>query len=45
MSSDLASAASGAADAGSFLTVATNGLDALMALDAHEAVCDASFPT
>src|SRR5262245_28208183 len=33
------------ADAGSFLTVATNGLDALMALDAHQAVFEASFPT
>src|SRR5918998_4799632 len=32
-------------DAGAFLTVAVNGLDALRTLDAHEAVLDAGFPT
>jgi len=32
-------------DAGAFLTVAVNGLDALRALDAHEPVLDAGFPT
>src|ERR671917_1063780 len=32
-------------DAGAFLTVAVNGLDALRVLDAHEAVLDAGFPT
>ena len=32
-------------DAGAFLTVAVNGLDALRALDAHEPVLAAGFPT
>jgi FAD-dependent urate hydroxylase len=32
-------------DAGAFLTVAVNGLDALHTLDAHEPVLDAGFPT
>jgi FAD-dependent urate hydroxylase len=32
-------------DAGAFLTVAVNGLDALRTLDAHEPVLDAGFPT
>jgi len=32
-------------DAGAFLTVAVNGLDALRVLDAHEPVLDAGFPT
>jgi FAD-dependent urate hydroxylase len=32
-------------DAGAFLTVAVNGLDALRMLDAHEPVLDAGFPT
>ena len=32
-------------DAGAFLTVAVNGLDTLRALDAHEPVLDAGFPT
>jgi 2-polyprenyl-6-methoxyphenol hydroxylase-like FAD-dependent oxidoreductase len=32
-------------DAGSYLTVATNGLDALTALDAHRPVLGAGFPT
>jgi FAD-dependent urate hydroxylase len=34
-----------AADAGSYLTVATNGLDALRAIDAHDPVLKAGFPT
>lgn len=34
-----------AADAGSYLTVATNGLDALRAIDAHGPVLKAGFPT
>lgn len=34
-----------ASDAGSYLTVATNGLDALRAIDAHDAVLRAGFPT
>jgi 2-polyprenyl-6-methoxyphenol hydroxylase-like FAD-dependent oxidoreductase len=34
-----------AADAGSYLTVATNGLDALRAIDAHSPVLKAGFPT
>jgi 2-polyprenyl-6-methoxyphenol hydroxylase-like FAD-dependent oxidoreductase len=34
-----------AADAGSYLTVATNGLDALRASGAHEPVLKAGFPT
>lgn len=33
------------ADAGSYLTVATNGLDALRAIDAHQPVLNAGFPT
>jgi 2-polyprenyl-6-methoxyphenol hydroxylase-like FAD-dependent oxidoreductase len=33
------------ADVGSYLTVATNGLDGLMALDVHQGVLDSSFPT
>jgi 2-polyprenyl-6-methoxyphenol hydroxylase-like FAD-dependent oxidoreductase len=33
------------ADVGSYLTVATNGLDALRAIDAHEPVIKAGFPT
>lgn len=33
------------ADVGSYLTVATNGLDALCALDAHKTVLAAGFPT
>lgn len=33
------------ADVGSYLTVATNGLDALMAIGAHAPVVDSSFPT
>ena len=32
-------------DAGSYLTVATNGLDALRAIDAHGPVLQAGFPT
>ena len=32
-------------DAGAFLTVAVNGLDALRTLDAHEPMLDAGFPT
>ena len=32
-------------EVGSYLTVATNGLDALRAIDAHEAVLAAGFPT
>lgn len=32
-------------DVGSYLTVATNGLDALCALDAHQPVLAAGFPT
>jgi len=32
-------------DAGAFLTVAVNGLDALRTLDAHEPVLGAGFPT
>ena len=32
-------------EAGAFLTVAVNGLDALRTLDAHEPVLDAGFPT
>ncbi len=32
-------------DAGAFLTVAVNGLDALRTLEAHEPVLDAGFPT
>ena len=32
-------------DVGSYLTVATNGLDALGAIDAHRAVLSAGFPT
>src|ERR671917_1247091 len=32
-------------DAGAFLTVAVNGLDALRTLDAHEPVLAAGFPT
>src|SRR5262245_37129558 len=32
-------------DVGSYLTVATNGLDALATLDLHRGVLDASFPT
>jgi 2-polyprenyl-6-methoxyphenol hydroxylase-like FAD-dependent oxidoreductase len=32
-------------DAGSYLTVATNGLDALRAIDAHRPVLQAGFPT
>ena len=35
----------GAADAGSYLTVATNGLDALRAIDADKPVLAAGFPT
>jgi 2-polyprenyl-6-methoxyphenol hydroxylase-like FAD-dependent oxidoreductase len=35
----------GPIDEGSYLTVATNGLDALRAIDAHAAVIDAGFPT
>ena len=34
-----------AAEAGSYLTVATNGLDALRAIDAHGPVLAAGFPT
>jgi 2-polyprenyl-6-methoxyphenol hydroxylase-like FAD-dependent oxidoreductase len=34
-----------ASDAGSYLTVATNGLDALRAIDAHGPVLKAGFPT
>ena len=33
------------ADIGSYLTVATNGLDALRAIDAHRGVLTAGFPT
>ena len=33
------------ADVGSYLTVATNGLDGLMTLDVHQGVLDSSFPT
>jgi 2-polyprenyl-6-methoxyphenol hydroxylase-like FAD-dependent oxidoreductase len=33
------------ADVGSYLTVATNGLDALRAVDAHKGVLKAGFPT
>ena len=33
-----------AAEAGSYLTVATNGLDALRAIDAHGPVLAAGFP-
>ena len=36
---------SAALDAGAFLTVAVNGLDALRSLDAHEPVLAAGFPT
>ncbi|MFH8369988.1 FAD-dependent monooxygenase [Streptomyces sp. NPDC018031] len=36
--------ASGADDAGAFLTVFANGLEALRAIDAHQPVIDASFP-
>ena len=36
---------SAAFDAGAFLTVAVNGLDALRSLDAHEPVLAAGFPT
>jgi FAD-dependent urate hydroxylase len=32
-------------DSGSYLTVATNGLDALRAIDAHDPVLQAGFPT
>jgi FAD-dependent urate hydroxylase len=32
-------------DVGSYLTVATNGLDALRALNAHQPVMSAGFPT
>src|SRR3712207_2739302 len=32
-------------EAGAFLTVAVNGLDALRTLDAHAPVLDAGFPT
>jgi 2-polyprenyl-6-methoxyphenol hydroxylase-like FAD-dependent oxidoreductase len=32
-------------DAGAFLTIAVNGLDALRVLDAHEPVLEAGFPT
>jgi 2-polyprenyl-6-methoxyphenol hydroxylase-like FAD-dependent oxidoreductase len=35
----------GTGDAGSYLTVATNGLDALRAIDADKRVLDAGFPT
>jgi len=35
----------GAGDAGSYLTVATNGLDALRAIDADRPVLAAGFPT
>jgi 2-polyprenyl-6-methoxyphenol hydroxylase-like FAD-dependent oxidoreductase len=35
----------GTRDAGSYLTVATNGLDALRAIDADDRVLDAGFPT
>ena len=36
---------SGADDAGAFLTFASNGLDALRAIDAHNLVVDKGFPT
>jgi 2-polyprenyl-6-methoxyphenol hydroxylase-like FAD-dependent oxidoreductase len=38
-------AASAGLDAGSYLTVAVNGLDALRAIDLHEAVMAAGFPS
>jgi FAD-dependent urate hydroxylase len=37
--------AGGADDAGAFLTFASNGLDALRAIDAHNLVMDKGFPT
>jgi FAD-dependent urate hydroxylase len=37
--------ARGADDAGAFLTFASNGLDALRAIDAHHLVLDKGFPT
>src|ERR687894_695646 len=37
--------AGGAEDAGSFLTFASNGLDALRAIDAHHLVLEQGFPT
>jgi len=37
--------AGGADDAGAFLTFASNGLDALRAIDAHHLVLDEGFPT
>ena len=33
------------ADVGSYLTVATNGLDALRAIDAHGPMLEAGFPS
>ena len=37
--------AGGADDAGAFLTFASNGLDALRAIDAHHLVLEKGFPT
>jgi 2-polyprenyl-6-methoxyphenol hydroxylase-like FAD-dependent oxidoreductase len=34
----------GAADAGAFLTIMGNGMNALRAVDAHQPVIDVSFP-